>query len=232
VYYNGGWYVAGGTSLGAPCWAALLALRAADGNAGTNSLQSTLYPAAGTNSSGTNYTALLRDITSGTNGIYGARAGYDLVTGLGSPKASTLALLPATNSASTGGSSSGSSGGTTPASPKTPGMSRLTAAQLPAAIALMNTLNRGFAADESARRPGGAAFLTDGQSILDPVAASRRVNAGGSVFLDFYARVRNQSQLSVNTSVWPTLGTLPFQTTSLLLQDGAGVYPVYQINLN
>ncbi|HET7627944.1 MAG TPA: S53 family peptidase [Bacillales bacterium] len=86
-----GWFQVGGTSLGAPCWAALIAL-ADQGR--TSPLSSTetltkLYQIAGdTGSSG--YVANFYDITSGNNGGFAAKAGYDLVTGIGSPKANSL----------------------------------------------------------------------------------------------------------------------------------------------
>lgn len=70
---SGGWVVVGGTSAGAPQWAALRAIKSGI------SLGS-LY-----GSPTKNY----RDITSGTNGSCGsqcnAKKGYDLVTGLGTP---------------------------------------------------------------------------------------------------------------------------------------------------
>jgi subtilase family serine protease len=87
VAYGGRWYEFGGTSVGAPQWAALVALTGGlKLGAGPD-----LYSAAGTadviNSS--NYF----DITSGNNGPdlddY-AIPGYDLVTGLGSPAAGGL----------------------------------------------------------------------------------------------------------------------------------------------
>ncbi len=80
--YDGqaGWFTVGGTSVGAPNWAGLLAAGRAAG-------QKVLEGNAAIYSGG--YTTNLRDITSGTNGSCGtdctAGAGYDLVTGLGSP---------------------------------------------------------------------------------------------------------------------------------------------------
>jgi subtilase family serine protease len=91
---GGSWSSVGGTSAGAPQWAGLIALanqgRATAGlaslgtgvAAGTNAV---LYQLAG----GTSYTnpnGNFVDITSGSNGHL-ATAGYDLVTGLGSPVA-------------------------------------------------------------------------------------------------------------------------------------------------
>jgi subtilase family serine protease len=75
-----GWFTLGGTSVGAPNWAGILAAGSAAG-------QSALQGDARIYSGG--YSTNLRDITSGTNGTCGtdctAGSGYDLVTGLGSP---------------------------------------------------------------------------------------------------------------------------------------------------
>jgi hypothetical protein len=75
-----GWFTLGGTSVGAPNWAGVLAAGSAAG-------QTALQGDASIYSGG--YKTNLRDITSGTNGTCGtdctAGTGYDLVTGLGSP---------------------------------------------------------------------------------------------------------------------------------------------------
>ena len=99
VYANGAWLTStvGGTSLGSPCWAAMIALADQD--------RLTSYPAAGT-LDGVNdtlpalYSAasyVFSDITVGyndhgsfTNTGYYAMPGYDQVTGLGAPIASYL----------------------------------------------------------------------------------------------------------------------------------------------
>jgi kumamolisin len=79
----------GGTSFAAPLWAGYLALvnqqRASSGYTSLGFINPTLY-SIGTGSS---YTANFHDITSGSNG-YSATAGYDLVTGWGSPNGTTL----------------------------------------------------------------------------------------------------------------------------------------------
>jgi subtilase family serine protease len=89
-----GWFGVGGTSLGAPAWAGIIALadqaRAAGLFIPGNLLSSPFYNAAAS----TLYTVDYRDITSGFNGGCGAictaHTGYDLVTGLGSPHANKL----------------------------------------------------------------------------------------------------------------------------------------------
>jgi subtilase family serine protease len=84
VYHAGSWRVVGGTSAGAPQWAAIAALE--------HSLKGALSPLElYIDKAGTKYADFFRDITSGTNGSCGyycaARARYDYVTGLGSPVA-------------------------------------------------------------------------------------------------------------------------------------------------
>jgi len=71
-----GWWVVGGTSVGAPQWAAIQALGLTTGN-------SNFYQDGSPSS-------YFRDITSGSNG-YSAGTGYDLVTGLGSPVTTNFA---------------------------------------------------------------------------------------------------------------------------------------------
>jgi subtilase family serine protease len=68
-----GWWVVGGTSAGAPQWAAIQSL-------GLTAKNNNFYLDA----KSARYSSYFRDITSGSNG-YPAKVGYDLVTGLGSP---------------------------------------------------------------------------------------------------------------------------------------------------
>ncbi len=71
----------GGTSWSAPMWAGFCALiNEARANAGLPAMpfmNPLLYASLGT--------ACFRDVTAGANGAYSAKAGYDLVTGLGAP---------------------------------------------------------------------------------------------------------------------------------------------------
>ena len=69
-----GWYVVGGTSAGAPQWAAIQALSK---SVSSTSLY-TIYKSS-------TYATDFRDVTSGTSGSYSAGTGYDLCTGIGSP---------------------------------------------------------------------------------------------------------------------------------------------------
>jgi subtilase family serine protease len=88
-----GWFQVGGTSAGTPQWAALIAisnsLRVAARKSNLSSTDTTLYTLA--------KTAINSDfhaVTQGTNGSCGtlctAGAGYDYVTGLGTPQASKI----------------------------------------------------------------------------------------------------------------------------------------------
>jgi subtilase family serine protease len=76
-----GWWVVGGTSVGAPQWAAIQAL-------GLSANNNNFYQDAKSAS----YSSYFRDITVGSNG-YPATTGYDLVTGLGSPLTTNYAPI-------------------------------------------------------------------------------------------------------------------------------------------
>ena len=78
-YGQSGWFQVGGTSAGAPQWAAIQAL-------GLSASNNNFYQDAKTD-----YASYFRDITSGSNG-YSAKIGYDYVTGLGSPLTTNFTL--------------------------------------------------------------------------------------------------------------------------------------------
>jgi subtilase family serine protease len=80
--YSGqyGWFQVGGTSAGAPQWAAIQAL-------GLTTSNNNFYQDAKSSA----YASYFRDITSGSNG-YSAGIGYDYVTGLGSPLTTNYTL--------------------------------------------------------------------------------------------------------------------------------------------
>ena len=91
--FNGTCGGLGGTSLAAPTWAGFMALvnqqSAENGESPDGFLNPFLYFALdGDTQPG--YNAAFHDITTGTNGAYTAVAGYDLVTGLGSPNGQNL----------------------------------------------------------------------------------------------------------------------------------------------
>ncbi|MDR3607184.1 MAG: S53 family peptidase [Oligoflexia bacterium] len=84
IYEGGTWGVWGGTSCAAPLWAAFTALvnqqRAANGFTPLGFPNPALYSLGQSGS----YASLFHDITSGTNGYYPAKTGYDDATGWGS----------------------------------------------------------------------------------------------------------------------------------------------------
>jgi subtilase family serine protease len=96
VSYQGqsGWFQVGGTSAGAPQWAALFAivnsLRVAAGKDTLNGGGAYVYAVAHTGVYAANY----HDVATGSNGTCGtlcnAVMGYDYVTGLGSPQANNI----------------------------------------------------------------------------------------------------------------------------------------------
>jgi subtilase family serine protease len=94
MFYNGGWTMFGGTSAGAPLWAAYTALvnsSTACHGVGIGFANPLLYQAAAAG-----YSSDFYDTTSGNNnpghsGLYPAGSGYDMATGLGSPVGAVLA---------------------------------------------------------------------------------------------------------------------------------------------
>jgi len=87
-YWNySGWFQVGGTSLGAPSWAGLIALFDQVHKNPLSSFDaiSKLY-----NASNLAYSTDFNDIITGNNGAFSCLPGYDLVTGIGSPKANAL----------------------------------------------------------------------------------------------------------------------------------------------
>jgi subtilase family serine protease len=83
----------GGTSFAAPMWAGYVALvnqqLAANGQAPIGFINPTIYAQNVTSSYGADF----HDISSGTSGSFSAVAGYDLVTGWGSPNAGLISAL-------------------------------------------------------------------------------------------------------------------------------------------
>ena len=80
---QGGW---GGTSFATPRWAGFMALANEDSYPAIGFINPIVYPIG----EGANYHTDFHDITSGSNGKYSAAAGYDLVTGWGSPNGQNL----------------------------------------------------------------------------------------------------------------------------------------------
>jgi kumamolisin len=90
IYYKGNLQTAGGTSLGAPAWAAIWTLvksDAAQSGKTVGAAPSYLYRIGNSSS----YSQAFTDITSGSNGAYSAKPGWDAVTGWGTPLVNGLA---------------------------------------------------------------------------------------------------------------------------------------------
>ncbi len=84
----GGFIVVGGTSVAAPMWAGVLALTNQKRTSSMKNADIELYHVA---SNSTKYTKDFHDITTGSaGGACKAKAGYDLVTGLGTPASNNL----------------------------------------------------------------------------------------------------------------------------------------------
>jgi subtilase family serine protease len=153
-----GWWDVGGTSAGAPQWAAIQAL-------GLSANNVNFYQDAASSS----YASYFRDITSGSNG-YPAGPGYDLVTGLGSPV--TTSFTPST----TPDFSLSASPATLSIANGTSGTSTITVAALngfTGTVTLSTTAPNGWTASLSP-----ASISTSGTSTLSVTVPSS--TAGGS----------------------------------------------------
>jgi subtilase family serine protease len=90
---NGGWFIIGGTSVACPQWAGMVAIADQINGGGLGLINPGLYAVA---SNPTQYAEDYFDITTGNNGAnpsipgYPATAGWDPVTGLGTPNAANL----------------------------------------------------------------------------------------------------------------------------------------------
>lgn len=85
LWGESGWWILGGTSVASPSLAGVLNLAAASGNgfaANTATEEARIYGSLGN-------AKAFNDITSGTDGKYKCAAGYDFVTGVGTPNGLT-----------------------------------------------------------------------------------------------------------------------------------------------
>jgi subtilase family serine protease len=93
------WYSMGGTSLGTPQWAGIVAVinakRALNAQAALGVVQNLIYPASSLPGF---YTTQFADILSGASGSISASTGYDIPSGLGSPNVLSLLTLATSGS--------------------------------------------------------------------------------------------------------------------------------------
>ncbi|HZT78735.1 MAG TPA: S53 family peptidase [Gemmataceae bacterium] len=197
-----GWFQVGGTSDAAPQWAGLVAIadqaRGAGKALSSSDTLSALYQMAEGGYS-TNYLGHYNDILSGNNG-YPAGTGYDLVTGLGSPKAGAIVTFLTAYTASTPAGSSPTTGGTggtggkghphlalpspaaDAAAPTPPGAAAAASDALPLPVFLL-TANGGTAAAAPvafAALPVGSAAPLPGPVSVAALPAAQAYLIGGS----------------------------------------------------
>ncbi|MEV7774797.1 protease pro-enzyme activation domain-containing protein [Kitasatospora sp. NPDC086791] len=109
IYTAGGWQVYGGTSAAAPLWSGYAAQFNQKAKAAGQPVLGEASPRLYTVANSSSYGSVFHDVTTGANQDFSAKAGYDQVTGWGSPVADALttALL--------GGGTTPPSGGCTAA---------------------------------------------------------------------------------------------------------------------
>jgi hypothetical protein len=175
IYWNGGWWLFGGTSAAAPTWASVVALADASsycaGQAPIGFVNPVLYglPASDFN-----------DVTSGDNsagGVAGfaAGAGYDLASGLGSPRGALL--VPALCGASAGTS--------VPAAPTTPTSAPSAPATTPVPVTTPTTTTTATGPGKPIAAPPAVRFAAPahrhtrvGARVQQPLRAVDRLGLG------------------------------------------------------
>jgi parallel beta-helix repeat protein len=90
LYVSNGYdyYVFGGTSVGAPCWAGAMALIDQKAGRSLGFINPAIYSIL---NNATEYSKAFHDVTVGNNNPYGATKGWDPLTGVGSPNIGELA---------------------------------------------------------------------------------------------------------------------------------------------
>ncbi len=172
------WDEVGGTSLATPLTAGMVAIadqgRATLGAPPLDGPNQTLPALYGLASSPPVYSANYVDVTVGSNGPYSAGPGYDLVTGLGSPKADTL--LP---NLSAYGLASKLTVATEPPSTVTPGGEFGIIALATDSLGDLDASASGTALLTLKSGPAGASFtpvdvpMTDGLAVFDGISLSQ-----------------------------------------------------------
>jgi subtilase family serine protease len=220
-YGEPGWGYVGGTSAGAPAWAGIVAIAdqqsVADGNGSlsTNQVESTLYQAY-SGKVGSGYSNYFHDIASGNNG-YSAATGYDLATGLGSPKVSALISLLANPSSASSSTLSGTKATTTTSKQQT--------ASNPAAPHTVLDGN-GSVSDPSASSVAGLALNPPALVPPSVLAGSSTALVNNLSFLPLSIAAPSLS-LSSNTSlVESSLNTSPLENATVFGASGWGGAPL------
>ncbi|MFI9330601.1 protease pro-enzyme activation domain-containing protein [Kitasatospora sp. NPDC052868] len=105
IYTAGGWQVYGGTSAAAPLWSGYAAQFNQKAKAAGQPVLGEASPKLYAVANGSGYAAAFHDVTNGKNQDFSTKAGYDQVTGWGSPIADALntALLGGTTPPPSGG---------------------------------------------------------------------------------------------------------------------------------
>ncbi|MER6400171.1 protease pro-enzyme activation domain-containing protein [Kitasatospora sp. NPDC001603] len=105
IYTAGGWQVYGGTSAAAPLWSGYAAQFNQKAKAAGQPVLGEASPRLYAVANGSGYGTTFHDVTTGKNQDFSTKAGYDQVTGWGSPIADALdaALLGGTTTPPTGG---------------------------------------------------------------------------------------------------------------------------------
>jgi len=184
---DAGWGVVGGTSAGTPQWAALIAIanqgRAAVGKGSLDGATGTLPTLYALYNNPTAYAAAFNDVTVGRSSFFlSAHAGYDGVTGLGTPKAAGVVGALIGNTATKTTTTTTTT--TTTVAAATTHRTRTTATQRSAQSVTTTTTTTTTTTDNVVVAPPRAAIFTARTTsavlALEPAAAGGAGNSSGS----------------------------------------------------
>ncbi|MFF2039636.1 protease pro-enzyme activation domain-containing protein [Kitasatospora sp. NPDC058170] len=180
IYTAGGWQVYGGTSAAAPLWSGYAAQFNQKAKAAGQPVLGEASPKLYAVANGSGYAAAFHDVTTGKNQDFSTKAGYDQVTGWGSPIADAL------NTALLGGTTPPPSGGCTPAQLLgNAGFETGTAAPWTASTGVVDS-----STDEAAHAGSWKAWLDGyGSSHTDTVSQTVSVPAGCKATFSFWVHI-------------------------------------------
>jgi hypothetical protein len=213
--YNGTWWKLGGTSAGAPQWAAIHAL-------GLSATNNNFYSRAKST-----YSSYFRDITQGSNYVNSTASGYDLVTGLGSPlafKFGTSFDLSPTSGPSNGEITLSGLGFTSGSSVNISYLNPLTSSWTPI-INNLATTTENFTYTTNAPDLGLTNAVGDNQAVFDKIIFRTQDNSNRKLYnatAPYLEWRRGFSQLS-NTNAIGLFGNNTNLASTVFVQNGQSI---------
>ncbi len=212
--------VFGGTSFSAPAWGAIIALtnqgRVMYGRPTLDGRQQTI-PALYSAYTQGGYSSVFRDVVVGNNGFYDAKSGYDLVTGLGSPR--VHALVPQLVSNTVHGTPPVIGAFTVnPAAENAGGIINLTASNITDAVGDVETVSFYRLKGSTKQLLGNAAIMPGGDWTLS--VGTKGLRAGSYTYIAIATNNFHQNSAAVSVANKLVIGQSTPTIGSFVAQPG------------